>query len=54
VVIRVDRPGVSPINNHPSETSLDNWKFDYKVFNLSGIFELKDTMANILNHLKLL
>jgi hypothetical protein len=54
VIIRVDRPGVSPINNHSSETSLDNWKFDYKVANLSGIFELKESVRNILNHLKLL
>jgi hypothetical protein len=54
VVIRVDRPGVKPVNNHPSETSLDNWKFDYKIANISGIFELKEPITNILNHLKIL
>ena len=26
IIIRVERPGVSPINAHPSETGLDNWK----------------------------
>ena len=25
---RVKREGVGPANNHPSETSLDNWRFD--------------------------
>jgi hypothetical protein len=54
IIIRIDRPGVSPINTHPSETGLDNWKFDYKIANLSDIFTLKETVRGILKHAKLL
>lgn len=28
-VVRVTRPGVGPVTDHPSETSLDNYDFDY-------------------------
>jgi len=37
VIVRVDRPGVGPVNGHPSETALDNWKFDYKIMNNSDL-----------------
>lgn len=48
IVIRIDRPGVKPINPHPSETALDDWDFDYKVANASDIFALAYTIKNIL------
>lgn len=54
IIIRVDRPGVEPINNHPSETELDNWNFDYRIVNVSGIYELKETVKDILKHAKIL
>jgi len=54
IIIRVERPGVEPINDHPSETGLDNWKFDYKIANVSGLFELKENVKDILKHSKLL
>jgi len=54
IIIRVDRPGVSPINDHPSEIGLDDWKFDYRIANVSDIFALTGTVRNILNHNKLL
>jgi len=50
IVIRVDRPGVSPINDHPSEIGLDSWKFDYKIVNNSDLFKLKFDIFNILKH----
>ena len=50
LVIRVDRPGVKPINPHPSETGLDNWKFDYKIANVSDLMSLKSTVQTILEH----
>jgi hypothetical protein len=53
IIIRVDRPGVSPINDHPSEIGLDGWKFDYTVPNISDIFDLKQSVENILKHAKL-
>jgi len=48
IVIRVDRPGVKPINDHPSETGLDDWKFDYKIANVSDIKALSSTVKMIL------
>jgi hypothetical protein len=50
IIIRVDRPGVSAINNHPSETALDDWNFDYKIANVSDILSLKFNVKNILDH----
>jgi DNA polymerase III delta prime subunit len=54
IIIRVTRPGVEPINDHPSETGLDNWKFDYTLVNSSDIFDLKESTRSILKHLKVL
>jgi hypothetical protein len=54
IVIRIDRPGVKPINDHPSETGLDNWKFDYKIANVSDIYALKETVQVILKHAKII
>lgn len=54
IIIRVNRPGVKPINDHPSETGLDNWKFDYTIANVSDIFDLKESVRGILKHAKLL
>lgn len=48
LVIRVDRPGVKPINDHPSEVGLDNWKFDYKIANVSDLKALTGTVEMIL------
>jgi hypothetical protein len=48
IVIRVDRPLVRPINDHPSEIGLDDWKFDYKIANVSDIVSLSLTVLNIL------
>jgi hypothetical protein len=48
LVIRVDRPGVKPINDHPSEIGLDDWKFDYKIANVSDLKALTGTVETIL------
>lgn len=48
LVIRVDRPGVKPINNHPSEVGLDSWDFDYKIANVSDIKALSLSVKTIL------
>jgi hypothetical protein len=48
IVIRVDRPGVSAINAHSSETSLDSWDFDYKIMNGSDITSLMFSVYTIL------
>lgn len=54
IIIRVDRPGVKPINNHLSEIGLDSWNFDYRIANVSDIFDLKESVKNILKHIKVL
>jgi len=48
LIIRVDRPGVKPINDHPSEVGLDGWKFDYKIANVSDLKALTGTVEMIL------
>lgn len=51
VIIRIDRPGIKPVNAHPSETALDNWDFDYKIANVSDLVALKQTVEVLLNKL---
>jgi hypothetical protein len=48
IVIRVDRPGVSAVNAHASETGLDNWDFDHKIMNGSDLVALMFTVHTIL------
>jgi len=48
VIIRIDRPGLKPTNDHSSETSLDHWNFDYKIMNGSDFTSLAFTVATIL------
>ena len=48
LVIRVDRSGVKPINDHPSEVGLDSWNFDYKIANVSDLKALTGTVEMIL------
>lgn len=50
IIIRVERPGVEPINAHPSETGLDKWNFDYKIVNNSDLFALKEAVRQVLQH----
>ena len=53
-IIRVDRPFCKPINNHPSEVSLDNWDFDYKIGNVSDLVSLAFTVENFLKDEKII
>ena len=48
IIIRVDRPGVKPINDHPSEIGLDDWDFDYKIANVSDLKALSLSVRMIL------
>lgn len=32
-IVRVSRTGYAPVNAHPSETALDDWPFDFDLFN---------------------
>lgn len=48
IVIRIDRPGYTAVNAHPSETALDNWKFDHKIMNGSDLTSLLFSVGNVL------
>ena len=37
---RINRPGVGPVNNHVSETNLDDWNFDAVINNNGGMEHL--------------
>lgn len=54
IIIRIDRPGTKPINSHVSETFLDDWKFDYKVANVSDLVSFSFTAEIILKEQKLI
>lgn len=54
VLIRVERPGVKPINDHPSETGLDHYKFDHVIKNNGSIQDLSDQVKSILRLHKML
>lgn len=47
-VIRVNRPGIGPINNHPSEIALDDWDFDAVIENDGTLEDLKFKALSIL------
>ena len=42
---RIQRPGIAPINNHPSESAMDDWQFDKMILNSSGVEGLKQQIA---------
>jgi hypothetical protein len=46
IIIRVTRPGIGPVNDHPSETGLNQWKFDYEIQN-------DGTLENLINSVKI-
>ena len=45
--IKIVRPGLE-LNNHPSETSLDNHEFDYVIQNDNRTYHLKEELKRIL------
>jgi hypothetical protein len=46
-VVRVTRPGVGPVSDHPSETSLDDFDFDYTLHNDGTLAELADRVEEL-------
>lgn len=51
VVVRINRPGVEAVNAHPSETSLDTWKFDYVIDNDDDVENLMEKVLYVLDTL---
>lgn len=54
IIIRVERPGVKPVNPHPSETSLDSWKFDHVIINDGSLTDLTKKIKKVLKENKIL
>lgn len=44
LVVRINRPEVTAVNAHPSETSLDDWPFDLVVPNDGSLNLLRESM----------
>lgn len=53
IVIRINRPGV-PVNDHPSETALDNFKFDYIINNDGTLEDFKIKVEDCLKHFNII
>lgn len=47
-VWRINKPGHKPVNDHPSETALDEYRFDWHLPNYAGIEELHELVDRIL------
>lgn len=54
IIIRIERPGVKPVNPHPSETSLENWKFDHVIINEGSLTDLTKKIKKVLKENKIL
>lgn len=49
IVVRINRDGVKPINNHPSEVALDDFDFDFVIENNGSLEDLKRSVTFMLN-----
>ena len=47
IVIRVNRPGVGPVNRHTSETALDGYEFDFVVSNDGTVEHLQTAVVRL-------
>ena len=54
IIIRIERPGVKPVNPHPSETSLDKWKFDHTIINDGSLTDLTKKIKKVLKENQIL
>ena len=50
IVIKVDRPGVGPVNGHPSEDALKDYNFDYVIHNDGSINDLDTKVMEFINN----
>lgn len=49
--IRISRPGVGPVNNHPSETEVDDCEYDLYVDNDGSLADLENKAITFLEEL---
>lgn len=51
VIVRITRPGFGPVNNHPSETALDGWPFDFTLTNDGSLENFEAKIVYLLNQI---
>ena len=49
-IIRVTRPGVGPVNDHPSETRMDNYPFDWELNNDNTLATIYNRVDHMIAH----
>lgn len=49
VIVRINRPGNTAVNAHPSETALDDWSFDYTINNDGTIEDLLTSVHTLVS-----
>jgi hypothetical protein len=54
VIWRIQRPGISAVNDHPSESAMDDWDYDKVIVNNSGLDGLKSQIATIMEEINVL
>lgn len=40
IIVRINRPGIVPVNSHPSETAMDGYEFDHVIDNYGNFNDL--------------
>lgn len=50
-IVRVDRPGVGPLNDHESETAMDEWPYDAILINEGSVQGLQWKMRYVMKHM---
>lgn len=48
-LVRINRPGVGPVNDHPSETAVDDLDYDYTIENDGSISDLEGQAISVLD-----
>lgn len=51
-VVRVERPGVVAVNEHSSDSALDDWPFDYVLPNSSSLERLRERTISMVERLE--
>ena len=52
IIVRVNRPGNGPVNNHISETAIDGFDFDYVINNDGDLEDLRTKVKDLLNYIQ--
>ncbi|MBI3925113.1 MAG: hypothetical protein HY319_06200 [Armatimonadetes bacterium] len=53
VLVRLNRPGFGPVNDHLSDRAFDTWKYDHLIENEGTVEELHQQMRDLVGRLKL-